>query len=557
MRAFLIACLTLALTACGEEAPEPADIVIWGGPIYTGVDSAPQTEAVALRGNLIAATGPRDQIEALVGDETRVIDLGGAALYPGFTDSHMHLLGVGQRELTLNLEGVESIPHLKEVVADRAETEDPGSVIYGRGWIETHWPEERFPTRHDLDEAAPDHSVILTRADGHALVANSRALEAAGITAETEAPFGGEILRDSDGAPTGMLIDAAQGLVMDLIAEPTAEERSEAYVVGGVRTAGMGWTGVHNMSVNPGDVPLIEELSDAFLIPVRVYNAIDPQPGAVADLFENGPKRSAEGRAVTRTIKLYMDGALGSRGAALLEPYADADTSGLLMTTKEETMPTLEGALRSGIQIAMHAIGDRGNRLLLDWFEEAFQNVPAAERRIAEPRWRDEHTQIVHPDDLPRFAELGVIPSMQPSHAIGDLFFAPDRLGAERLTGAYAWKSLIETGVPIAAGSDAPVEKGDPRIEFYAAVARRALDGFADENWHLEESVSRENALKMFTIWPAVASFREDELGTIEEGKIADLTGFSADIMVIPAEEILTVEPVLTIVDGRIAHENF
>ncbi|WP_202899730.1 amidohydrolase [Kordiimonas gwangyangensis] len=263
---------------------------------------------------------------------------------------------------------------------------------------------------------------------------------------------------------------------------------------------------------------------------------------------------STDGHIITRAIKLYMDGALGSRGAALLEPYADAATSGLLLTTKEDTMPILRKAMSLGIQVNTHAIGDRGNRLLLDWYEEVMQEVPTIERAVANPRWRDEHTQIVSPEDIPRYKALGVIPSMQPSHAIGDLHFAPARLGEERLVGAYAWQSFINSGVIVAGGSDAPVERGDPLIEYYAAIYRHDLAGFQGENWHAEEAVSRADALKMFTLWPAMASFQEDEIGSITVGKKADLTAFSVNLMTAEPSAIPKGEAVMTMVDGEVIY---
>jgi predicted amidohydrolase YtcJ len=271
-------------------------------------------------------------------------------------------------------------------------------------------------------------------------------------------------------------------------------------------------------------------------------------------LIEQGGQSSQNGEVVTRSIKLYMDGALGSRGAALLEPYSDADTTGLLMATQEQYRPLHEGALRAGIQINTHAIGDRGNRELLNWYEDVFNSVPKSEWAIKKPRWRDEHTQIVNMEDISRFKSLGVIPSMQPSHAIGDLFFAPDRLGKERLHGAYAWRTLIDSGVIIAGGTDAPVERGDPRIEFYGAVARKSIDGFSNQDWHPEEAVTRTEALKMFTLWPAYASFMENDLGSIEVGKLADFTIFSENIMMIPHDEILKVKTVMTVVGGNVVY---
>lgn len=566
MKQLLAGILIVCLAACGrsedtgEQAAEPgggavADIVISGGPIYTGVDSAGYAGAVAIAGNRILAVGSDSDVAKVTGPATQHIDLGGAALFPGFVDSHMHIYGIGRREETLNLEGVGSIAELVERVGERVAATEPGAPVIGRGWIETHYPEAHFPTRDDLDPVSPDNPVILTRADGHALVANSAALERAGITAETEIPFGGDILKDADGRPTGMLIDNAQELVSGLAESRTDAQRAATYALGGRVMAQYGWTEGHAMSQAPSDVPMLEELSDSGEFPVRLYISIDGGDRQAAQrLIEQGPRHSAGGRIVTRAIKLYMDGALGSRGAALLEPYSDADTSGLLVTTHDDMMPVLTAALSAGIQVNTHAIGDRGNQLLLDWYEEAFNAVPADERAVPMPRWRDEHSQILAVEDIPRFAELGVIPSMQPSHAIGDLYFAPARLGEARLAGAYAWRSLIDSGSIIAGGTDAPVERGDPLIEFYAAVARKDLKGFSGPDWHPEQAVSRVEALKMFTIWPAYASFAETELGTIEVGKLADLTAFSVDLMTAPEEEIPAGRAVLTIVDGRVVY---
>jgi len=558
---FLLASIALAVTtaagAFAQDAvtPEPmapiADMVIWGGPIYTADDANPTAEAVAIKDGVFIHVGSRADAEALVGDTTTVLSLDGAALYPGFVDAHAHLHGIGERELTLNLEGINTLEEVKTAVADWRVKEQPGLLV-GRGWIETHWPEKRFPTRWDIDDVVGDVPVILTRADGHAVVANSKALEMAGVTGATEAPYGGEIIKNALGEPTGMLVDAAMSLVYGLVPAPTQADVDRALVTGASVYAQYGWTGLHNMSVPMTRVEALERLADAGDVKIRVYNAIEPDdaPG----LFASGMRQNADGRIITRTIKLYMDGALGSRGAALLEPYSDAASSGLLLTTKEDTMPLLRQALGNGIQIAMHAIGDRGNRLVLNWFEEAFDDVPVPERAIAEPRWRDEHTQIVSPEDLPRYAQLGVIASMQPSHAIGDLHFAPDRLGDDRLVGAYAWSSLIASGAVVAGGSDAPVERGDPMIEFYAAVYRHDLKGFQGENWHAEEAVTRTEALKMFTLWPAYASFAEDRLGSITVGKEADLTAFDRDIMTAIPADIPKTKAIMTVVKGTVAY---
>ncbi|MEE2526049.1 amidohydrolase [Hyphobacterium sp. HN65] len=570
---FISLIAAIALAACsqqeqsmtvdaGMETAQPAaDSIFFGGPIYTAdeipdltmeesVNADDTVDMVAVRDGIIVFAGYIDEApEYLFGEQTEMIDLDGAAMYPGFTDAHVHVMGLGSRERLLNLEGTDSIEDLQARVAEAAADLPDGSVLQGRGWIETHWPEGRFPNRQDLDAVAPDVAVFLTRADGHALVANSLALERAGINAGSVAPEGGDILRDDDGEPTGMLIDAAMGPVRALAGGFTGQDRADVYLEGAWSAARYGWTGAHDMSVPWADVAMIESLSEE--LPIRVY--ISANPDGLAPLVADGPVFSDNRRVIARAVKMYMDGALGSRGAALLEPYSDDPAnSGLVLSREDETLSAMVLALENGIQLNIHAIGDRGNRMLLDWIEEAQNATPAGEDAAANGRWRDEHTQIVDPADIPRFAELGVIPSMQPSHAIGDLFFAPDRLGPDRLDGAYAWRALIDSGVVIAGGSDAPVERGDPRIEFYAAVARRGLDGTQTEDWRPDQAVTRAEALRMFTAWPAYASFREDEVGRIVEGLRADFTVFSDDIMTIPEEDILTVEPVMTVLDGEI-----
>ena len=532
------------------EGDNNAVTIFTGGVIYTGLDDAPTAEAVAVSHGVIAAVGDRKLVEDSAGAGAIVINLKGAAMYPGFTDAHGHLLGIGMRELTLNLEGVASIDALVLTVAAKAQDTEDSETIYGRGWIETGWPEGRMPNRIDLDPVSRNNPVVLIRADGHAMVVNSAALDAVGIDDDTPDPDGGRIERDQFGRATGILIDRAQALMQPLLAAPDEAKKREAYIMASKVYAAYGWTGIHSMSVAPDNVAIMEDLSQAGDLDLRVYNSIDAS--GLDALAESGPRASANGRIVTRAIKLYMDGALGSRGALLSEPYSDRpEISGLLLMQKDDAAALFDSALAAGVQVNTHAIGDEANKLLLDWYEEAFARNPDA----GDLRWRDEHTQILHVEDIPRFAELGVIPSMQASHAIGDLFFAPDRLGPDRLDGAYAWRALIDAGSIIAGGTDAPVERGDPRIEFYAAVARRGLDGTQNQDWRPGQAVTRAEALKMFTIWPAYASFQEDLLGTIEPGKRADFTVFSKDIMTIPAADILTVETVMTVIDGEIAFQ--
>ncbi len=547
---FSIATLSL-LAACGAKVELPEDLAaadtIYQGKIYTGADEIPLAELVAVKDGYITAVYA-EAPELPEGDE-RLVNFGEATAYPGFTDAHSHLESIGYREMVLNLEGTTSLADLKKRVAGEASRTPAGEVVFGRGWIETGWPEGRFPNRFDLDEVTSDHPVILVRTDGHAVVVNSMALEMAGITDETPDPAGGAIERDENGAATGMLIDNAESLVTRLMASPSRERRLEGLQRGAAVYAQYGWTGTHSMSADPFDVELMVELEETGKMPIRVYNAVTP--GGLDGLIETGIWDLNDGKVTTRAVKLYIDGALGSRGAALKAPYSDKPNSrGLLLMTEEVAKDAFKKALDNGIQVTTHAIGDRGNLLVLDWYEDILKDHEGES-----PRWRIEHAQIIDPVDIPRFKELGIIASMQPSHAIGDLHFAPARLGDERLYGAYAWRSLTDAGALIAGGSDAPVERGDPMIEFYAAVGRMDLKGFQGANWHPEEALTREEALDIFTINPAIASFNENRLGTLEVNKKADLTVLSKDIMVIPVEEIPGVKAVLTIVDGKIVYD--
>ncbi|MGW8706520.1 amidohydrolase [Brevundimonas sp. NPDC055814] len=543
--------LAAALMLAAAPAAYAQNLLIRGGTIHTGVEARPTAEVVVVRDGRIAYVGAADAAPSAEGLE--VVDLKGATLFPGFTDGHAHLDGIGWREMTLNLEGSASVAEAMQKLSAWAEAH-PEGVIVGRGWIETHWPEKRFLTAADLDAAAPGRVVVLSRADGHARAASSAALTAAGIDATTPTPSGGEILKDADGQPTGLLVDGAMALLEGLAPEADAAATREAYRAGFGVYARYGWTGVHFMSAPWKDVPLLEQMAREGEAPLRVYNSIDM--GDARALMAGGPRDAGDGRIITRAIKFYADGALGSRGAKLFEPYSDRpETSGLMLASREEVMPLYQEALRAGIQIATHAIGDQGNHDVAAWYEEALRSVPKSEWKLADPRWRIEHAQIIRPRDYHYFNDLPIIASMQPSHAIGDLHFAADRLGDARLDGAYAWHTLVDRGVIVVGGSDAPVERGDPLIEFYAAVARRDLNGFQGPDWRPDEAVDRATALKMFTLWPAYASFRENELGTIEVGKRGDFTAFDIDLMTVPAADISKGQAVLTVVDGRIVHQ--
>ena len=558
---FITSCLNTSDVSNSTEN----DWCISGGTIYTAQDDKPTVEAVAVKNGQISYAGDEigDWCNENEMNNVRIVNLKGSAMYPGLTDAHGHLLGIGLREITLNLESVKSVEELKKEVKKVVEKTPVGETVYGRGWIETHWPEKRFPNRLDLDEISTDHPIILERADGHAVVTNSLALSLSGIDELTTAPFGGAINKFNNqygkknkDTPNGMLIDNASILINDLLPKLTVKRKEEAYIIGAELYASRGWTGIHSMSVDPADISILNRLADENKIKIRVYNSVDISNTSEFPKVLNNNELNSNELIQTRAIKLYADGALGSRGASLIEPYSDDPTNSGLMTLKEgEAKLILEKALKEGVQINIHAIGDFGNREVLRWYKNAFDQIPIANRKIKDPRWRIEHSQILHIDDISLFSEYGIIPSMQPSHAIGDLYFAENRLGKKRLAGGYAWRSLIDTGSIIAGGTDAPVETGDPRIEFYAAIVRKGLDGFTSDAWYNNQKVNSQEALKMFTKWPAYASFREQEIGTIQVGKKADFTIFDIDILTSEASNILNAKQLMTIVDGKVAFE--
>jgi predicted amidohydrolase YtcJ len=558
MKTFALAFLIVALSLVAvHPKAETADVVFKNGNIYTVNESQPHAQAIAVKAGRVIFVGSNADAKKYEGTRTRVVDLQGRTVVPGMTDSHNHLIGVGLREMTLNLEGTVSLEDFLAKVKARVDRAKPGEWVTGRGWIETFWKPPVFPTRQELDRVAPNNPVVFRRADGHASVVNSAALKIAGIDRNTPNPFGGEISKDKAGEPNGMLLDSAQGLVSSHIPQTTTSDYEQAVLLGVKREIELGWCEVQDAGGSYDEVALYRKLYEEGKIKLRIYKAVYGPTTDSQRLLREGAKVGAyDNRLTLRTIKVILDGALGSRGAALLEPYSDKpETSGYLTQKEEELLPMFEEALRQGIQVETHAIGDRANRTILDLYEKAMAAVPPEQRKIREPRWRVEHAQIVNPVDIPRFAKLGVIPSMQPSHAIGDLHFAPSRLGIKRLEGAYAWQSFIKSGVVVPGGSDAPVERGEPMIEFYAAVARKDQKGFSGEGWHPEQAVSREQALKMFTLWPAIAAFEEKFKGSIETGKLADLTVLSADIMKIAEPEILKTQCTMTVIGGEIVYE--
>lgn len=547
------ACLAFAAVA----AAAPAALLLHGGRIYTGNPGEPRAEAVLAIGERIAYVGDTATARARAPAGATVIELSGRTLLPGLSDSHGHLSAIGERELGFDLTGVESIEAMKRRLGERAAS-DRSPWIVGANWIESKWKPAVFPSRRDLDAIVSDRPVVLERIDGHALVVNTKALEIAGVTRTTRDPEGGQILRDpATGEATGILIDNAMDLVWQHVPPSTDEELARALEVGAETYVRLGWTELQYAGTTWREIDQLCRLYAAGRVKLRVYAAIGgPSEDAEKLLASGKDYRSCDPRLTVRGIKLYVDGALGSRGAALEEPYSDdLGNRGLFVTPPEEILRIATTALQRGIQVETHAIGDRGNRVALDQYEKAFAAVPAAERPVADPRFRIEHAQVVADADIPRFAKLGVIASMQTSHAISDMLFAPARLGPERIGGAYAWRKFLDAGATIAGGTDAPVEAGDPRVEFYAAIARRTLEGFAGPDWGLDQRLTREEALAVLTSGPAYASFEEKDRGTITPGKLADFSVFSADWMQVPEAEIPRSQVVMTVIGGEIVYE--
>ena len=553
MKRIIYILLTTMVIGCSqEEICLEADLILYNSKIYTANSDNSIVESVAIKDGSIIFVGSNEEI-APYKCNAEIMDLSDAFIYPGFIDSHVHLKATGYRELSLNLQGSRSLKEMLTSVQIYANSLPEGEWVVGRGWIEKKWPEARFPTKAELDLISSDKPILLERADGHAVIVNSYALSLANINSSTEDPHGGKINRDENGNPDGVLVDKASLLIENLIPKKSRKQERQAIEAGLEVNARMGWTQVHDAGFPLMDFEILKEIQAEDRLPIRIQLYVENTKDA-QDFLNDGPYLDNQHWLTARGIKLVADGAIGSRGAVFFKKYEDYDTEGLLILKKEETMPTLIKALKKGIQIETHAIGDLGNKVVLDWYEEAFNEINNEERTIARPRWRIEHSQNIRPEDQIRFRDLGVIASMQPSHAIGDLHFAHKRLGYERLNNAYPWRNLLDLGVVIAGGSDAPVEIGDPRIEFKAAVSRKDLDGFHDKGWHLEQAVTREEALKMFTIWGSYAVFEEDIKGSIEVGKLADFTIFSKDIMKIPEEEIMSSEIVSTIVGGRVVY---
>lgn len=542
----------LASVALAQGAAPVADLIVTHARIYTSDDTRPVVEAVAVAGGKVLFAGNAAGAMALKGATTRVLDLGGRTVIPGMIDAHGHVAGLGDALHIVDLTGTTTYDEVVARVAERAKKTPKGQWVLGRGWDQNDWGDTRFPTHDKMTAAVPDHPVYIVRVDGHAGLANLKALQAAGVTAATQDPSGGHIERNADGRPSGVFVDNAQGLVRRAIPRQTRDDVKRA-ITDAVREAQRwGLTGVHDAGASATALDVYEELAKSGQMKFRLYAMISDDAPTVEAWFKRGPLMDAyNGSLWVRAIKLYSDGALGSRGAALLEPYSDDPRNiGLLVSAPAHIQDVATRALKAGFQINTHAIGDRGNRLVLDAYEAALKAAPTADHRF-----RVEHAQILNFDDVPRFAHLGVIPSMQASHQTSDMYWAGARLGAQRLLGAYAWRSLLNTGVVVPNGSDFPVEQVNPLISFHSAVSRQDARDWPPGGWYPAERMTREEALKSITIWAAYAGFQEKVLGSLTPGKYADFVVLDQDLMRVPPELLLNTKVLQTWVGGTKVYE--
>jgi predicted amidohydrolase YtcJ len=555
LRRFILFTL-LAWSAHPGLAAETADLILRNAVVRTVDPARPRAQAVAIRGSRVLAVGSNAEVDALAGPATRVRDLGGRTVVPGFDDSHAHLLGIGFARLDVDLMGTTSFDEVVARVAEAVTSRSPGEWIRGRGWHEEKWTASApgsvrgFPTHDALSAVSPDNPVVLRRADGHAVLANARAMEALGITGETAAPAGGEIVRDDAGNPTGVFVDNATALVT--AGARSGAETRRALALAMEECLGKGVTSLTDAGATVDTLDLYRGYAARGELRIRVY--------AMAAGLETlraleGPEIGLGGGFLTiRSVKAYADGALGSRGAALLEPYTDdPGNTGLLVTPPEVLLETAREALARGFQMGTHAIGDRGNRIVLDVYETAL-----TERKdIGNPRFRIEHAQILDESDIPRFGRLGVLAVMQGIHCTSDRPWAPKRLGSDRVEeGAYVWRKLLDTGARILNGTDAPVEDLSPIANFYATVTRQDPSGQPPGGFDPDQRLTREEALRTMTLDPAFGSFQEATKGSITPGKVADLVVLSQDILSVPAERILDTEVLATIVNGKILYES-
>lgn len=587
----------LALTRCpgssttpSKPSPPPpprAELVLLSGTVVTFDPQVPAATALAIKDGRIVAVGSDAELKPWIGSDTRVIDLKGRTAVPGLADAHLHLSSLGARAFSINLVGTRSLDEVRARVKAAAAAAKKGDWLLGRGWDQNDWAQAAatkrpgkaekkrgadaarggggFPTARDLDDISGDHPVVLARIDGHAVWANTKAMEAAGVNGKTKPRPGGEIVK-LKGKPSGIFIDNAMGLIAEKAPSPSREQAKAAILAAQKECLAAGLTQVHDMGVDRQAVEILRELDKSGELRLRVYAFLAGSVEDLGGLLAGGPTMADgdKGRLTLRGVKFFVDGALGSRGALLLKPYSDDKKSaGLFVTAPELLEARIRTAAKAGYQVATHAIGDRGNRVVLDIYERVFaEAAPDSDATGAKKgppggaRPRIEHAQVLAVSDIPRLAKDGVVASMQPTHATSDMRWAEQRLGKDRLQGAYAWKSLLSRGATIAAGSDAPVEDVSPILALYAAVSRKDLLGNPPTGWMPEERMTPLEALRALTIGPAWASFREAEAGRIQKGFVADITVLDKNPLLATEEELSRMRSTLTIIAGRVEHAN-
>jgi len=556
---FLVFVLAVACTS----APAPADLIITGGTIYTAEADQPTVEAVVVSADTIRFAGKKDEAMKFKGEKTSLVDLKGMTMTPGLIEGHGHIMGMGYNEMNIDLMGLENFDRIVDKVKEAVAKAKPGDWIIGRGWHQDKWDAKPakmvkgFPTHDAITAVSPDNPVVLEHASGHNILANAAAMKLAGVSAlsteKIKLAVGAEIIRDELGNPTGLFNETAADIVTAKIPAATEASDTRALELAMAACQRNGITSFHTAGESQQYIDLFRKFRDEGKSGIRIYAMLSGSDHELlARHFASGPQ--SDKWVSVRSIKLYGDGALGSRGAWLLEDYSDrAGHRGQPNMVMDSVLTIARKALKTGFQVNTHAIGDRANREVLDRYEIALREDPAAAK---DARFRIEHAQHLHPDDIGRFAELGVIPAMQAVHLSSDRPWAIDRLGKQRIEdGAYVWKKLLDSGVKIVNGSDVPVEPINPIASFFASVTRQTLKGQPEGGYESGQRMTREQALRSYTIDAAYGAFEENQKGSIRTGKLADFTVFSQDIMTVPDDQLLKTSVTMTILGGEVVYQ--
>jgi predicted amidohydrolase YtcJ len=539
------------------EPVAKADIVLLNGKVVTVDKDFSIKQAVAVKGERIIFTGSNDEVKKFITTHTEIFQLNGALVLPGLIDAHAHLQSLGDQLSNLDIKGTTSFKEITAGVAKKVKTKAPGEWIIGGRWDQNDWTEKTFPHHRELSNISPNNPVYLRRVDGNSCLVNQKAMDIAGITADTPNPFGGKIHKDNQGKPTGVLINQAMNLVKKHIPQDTPQQQEKKFKMAIQSCLSVGLTGVHEAGVRPREIALFKQLIDKDELNFRIYAMLGDQenPTMKGDLVAYLRKHRVENYGnhflSVRSIKIYFDGALGSRGAAFFTPYDDdPKNNGLLRVTPEYITKISKAALQAGMGVNTHCIGIRGNRLCLDAYEKALKAFP-----VKDHRFRIEHAQVVRKKDVEKYKTLGVIPAMQPTHCTSDMGFVEARIGHKRAQGAYAWRWFLDEKLIIPMGSDFPVESNNPLYGIYAVITRQDHNGQPPGGWFPQHKVTIQEAIRGFTIWAAYGAFQEDVLGSIEKGKLADFTILDKDITKIKPAEILKTKVLYTIIAGKIRYQ--